>query len=396
MWRIAFARPAANLKALDGLRAWAILLVLCDHAVFFGHVAFHPPIIHQWISMLTLVGRYGVDLFFLLSGFLIARLLITPMERTGRLAFKRFYVRRSLRIFPAYYLALGLNLLSYGLGGPPYGGAQPLTATHVLSRVFYLSNYAPSGPMLWSWSLATEEQFYLFLPLMLLVVWKLPPHRRAWCFVALAFVPLLARWGTLQIFQASMPLASHTQLASAWLWATWFPFHTHSEALFVGVACAGFSRWSPRFQQVVRRGRRWWAPCGLLGFAAALWTQTLLDPSHAAFWWAQLTGATTIAWTGALLMMGGLAGGNVVSHCLAWRGWYPIARVSYGMYLLHPMLNSVVGPALNAQGWFHTLNPWLALSLLLSANVLATYLAALLLFCLVEYPFLVLRDRVSA
>jgi len=101
-----------------------------------------------------------VDLFFVLSGFLISGLLFSDLTSNGSIALRRFYLRRGLKIYPAFYFFLaGTSLL------------WPVTLPHkfLLSEVFFLQSYLPH---IWqhTWSLAVEEHFYFVLPLLLLVL----------------------------------------------------------------------------------------------------------------------------------------------------------------------------------------------------------------------------------
>jgi peptidoglycan/LPS O-acetylase OafA/YrhL len=109
-------------------------------------------------------GRFGVDIFFLLSGYLITLLLIREQAKTGWISLKLFYMRRALRIFPPLYAILAATLLLLWLSHDMAG----ITLTGVCSQLFYYQNYffhpgiiPELGPL---WSLAVEEHFYLFFP----------------------------------------------------------------------------------------------------------------------------------------------------------------------------------------------------------------------------------------
>lgn len=132
-----------TIPSLDGIRALAALSVVGLH----GAYNFIP-------------GRLGVLVFFVLSGFLITRLLLIEESKTGTIRLKRFYERRSFRIFPAFY-AYCLAVTIYLLPNPPWAKLAPC--------YLYVSNYAlvwmrPDFPMPGAWSLAIEEQFYLLWP----------------------------------------------------------------------------------------------------------------------------------------------------------------------------------------------------------------------------------------
>lgn len=146
--------------ALDAVRALSIL------AVVFHHVVGGP----RWGSI-ELRGFLAVDVFFVLSGFLIATLLVRERERTGTIDLRAFWVRRARRIFPAYYtlllvMALGLGLRPGSSNAEAFFGGLPYYATYTSNWVQVPRN--ADGSESWmhlAWSLATEEQFYLVWPL---------------------------------------------------------------------------------------------------------------------------------------------------------------------------------------------------------------------------------------
>jgi peptidoglycan/LPS O-acetylase OafA/YrhL len=148
--------------SLDGLRAAAILAVVWQHAHGWYHELWKPPPggFKDWT--LAARGLLGVDLFFVISGFLIVTLLLRERRRTGSIGLRSFYARRSLRIFPAYYLLLAV------LGAVAY--LAPMASSAAVRRelpyaMFYLSNLvAMVSPLGITWSLAAEEQFYLVVP----------------------------------------------------------------------------------------------------------------------------------------------------------------------------------------------------------------------------------------
>ncbi|MGF1597371.1 MAG: acyltransferase family protein [Acidimicrobiales bacterium] len=161
-------RARSHFGSLDALRAFAVIAVVWHHTV-------------EPAAWLPLSGRgfLGVDLFFVLSGFLIVTLLLRERDRTGTISLKNFYARRSLRIFPLYYGILAvMALLVYGTSShTPTAQAFRDTVPYYLT---YTSNWFGTGALLAvSWSLAAEEQFYL--------VW--PPIQR---FAGRAILPILA------------------------------------------------------------------------------------------------------------------------------------------------------------------------------------------------------------
>lgn len=151
---------------LDGLRGLAIFLVLIHHL---------PTLANPYLSNLQPNGRLGVMLFFVISGFLITSLGCKERRESGRFSFWNFYMRRSLRIFPLYYAVLGLVcFLIYVLHVYPPKVQEEFTAK-LPSYLFYYSNLTGpiQGPYSLVWSLAVEEQFYLFFAL---IFFFLPPR----------------------------------------------------------------------------------------------------------------------------------------------------------------------------------------------------------------------------
>ncbi|MBL8748679.1 MAG: acyltransferase [Planctomycetes bacterium] len=157
-------RAEERVEALDGVRGIAILAVVLMHCAMFGMV--RPDIATHWLTRTLQLGWIGVDLFFVLSGFLITGILVRTKERPHY--FRNFYARRALRIFPLYYVVITLLLF-----------VLPRAATTVAEKIpYYL--YVQNFAWLWpgetnhdvartiTWSLAVEEQFYLVWPA---VVW---------------------------------------------------------------------------------------------------------------------------------------------------------------------------------------------------------------------------------
>ncbi len=151
-------QSAGRIPSLDGLRAISIAAVLLGHLT--GTVGFPG-----WIAPLV-EGRYvdlahlGVRVFFVISGFLITGLLIHELEKTGTVSLSRFYVRRTLRIFPAYFALLGVLVLLHAWG------FIAVPRSDFIHAVTYTVNY--DAHRVWQighlWSLAVEEQFYLLWP----------------------------------------------------------------------------------------------------------------------------------------------------------------------------------------------------------------------------------------
>ena len=154
-----------RLKELDGLRGIAIILVIALHT--FGRAnnfTQHPILL--FITSLTSIGWVGVDIFFVLSGFLITSILLRTKEEKNY--FKNFYVRRILRIFPLYYLGIAVILLFIPVLDPDFAPEIPRALPYLLlyqqNWMELISDVNFTQHLKVTWSLAVEEQFYLIWP----------------------------------------------------------------------------------------------------------------------------------------------------------------------------------------------------------------------------------------
>ena len=163
-WRSLFS-VHPDTAVLDGWRGLSMLLVFIFH-LFFTLQELVPFWLFQnfyhathWSLLWVWAGDRGVDIFFVLSGFLIGSGLLKEWQASGEILLGRFWLRRLLRLAPVYYLVLSLYWL---VSGP--------NAESIWANFLYVNNYLgyEDGAMLWSWSLAVEMQFYVLLPLFLL------------------------------------------------------------------------------------------------------------------------------------------------------------------------------------------------------------------------------------
>lgn len=166
-------------KRLDVLRCIAVLLVMFNHGGIWPAAAQH--------------GWIGVDLFFVLSGFLISGLLFNEYKARSSISFKRFFVRRGMKIYPAFYLFLFLTgVVGYLLFH------RLLSLSRYLADVFFVQNYW-QGVWDHTWSLGVEEHFYILLPAVLLLLLRRFPGQRdpfrslPWIFVAVSILCIAFR-----------------------------------------------------------------------------------------------------------------------------------------------------------------------------------------------------------
>jgi peptidoglycan/LPS O-acetylase OafA/YrhL len=318
-------RPAAvlverRLTSLDGWRGAAILLVFVRHYFLTRNVHSLPIQIASWIAG---AGWIGVDLFFVLSGFLITGILLDT--RGHKHYFRNFYMRRTLRIFPLYYGVLFLALavtpflhLSWRIGDVAHFLYVGNIATTVDPSLADIRPWIGLGP---TWSLAVEEQFYLLWPLTILWIADRRPLRWIGGFMAI----ILALRIALLIF---LPLGS------AFEWS-YHVLPMRADGLLCGAAAAILLR-SGTLEEALHR-LRWplWAAAACLAAILALdrrlefhsiISSILVFPSLGIlFTCLLLTALRPRSWAYRI--------GNV-----RWLRFF--GRYSYGMYIFHRLINS--------------------------------------------------------
>ncbi len=221
------------------LRGAAVLLVLVHHSP-------------GGEGRLLRAGWTGVDLFFVLSGFLVSGLLFKEHLRSGRIRPGRFYLRRGLKIYPNFYTMLAVTSAALALGRVP---VEPRNVVH---EAVFLQNYLPAA---WwgrehAWSLAIEEHFYLLLPPALILLLRWGAFRRAPVRCAAVLVAIL---GTAALAVRWAMVRSGAE-ASDVLFLT----HTRLDSLAFGVLLAVVWHFTPARIALVRRLRWALLPAGLL------------------------------------------------------------------------------------------------------------------------------------
>jgi peptidoglycan/LPS O-acetylase OafA/YrhL len=350
---------------IEGLRGVAILLVVAYHAAIPG-----------------LSGGYvGVDIFFVLSGYLITGLLIRELEQTGTIDFWRFYARRARRLLPGLTLALLVVLIVCWAVYPPDEVVHGGFATSAVSTAAYASNvyfarmpdgyFAPDrekNPFLHTWSLSVEEQFYLLWPPFVILVLSLfgrkndknRSRRRLLLGMALVVVSSFALSLYWTPYRGSW--AYFTSIARAWEFALGgFAVVLPERILFSRIANNGlFGRWTNSVQLIVAKVAWFpgWIGLGGIVFAGIAFTKRTFFPGVAVL----LPAISTTF----VLRAGAAHPSSSLGTILRARPLQNIGRLSYSWYLWHWSI-FVVGAALVTETSLPLRIGFATLSLALSA-----------------------------
>jgi peptidoglycan/LPS O-acetylase OafA/YrhL len=299
-----------HIPALDGLRGIAVLLVVSWHALRAPHA-----------------GALGVDLFFVLSGFLITSLLISEWRRSGSISLRAFYRRRALRLLPALFFLLGVYVLtvllltvsgqgsSYHLSHTVAGAGLAVAYVSNVMQAFHPIEPAGMGHL---WSLAQEEQFYLLWPCTLLVLLKrrIKPERIMKALALVIAVVFTYRFGLM--------------LDGAGFYRLWFGPDTHADPILIGclagVAYAYGFEGQARTAAVLRRLEPVAIAVALvvvIGFSSHT-RELYLGPM------------TLFSLACGLVILSVVASpSSITSRALGNPGIRYVGRISYGIYLWH-------------------------------------------------------------
>jgi peptidoglycan/LPS O-acetylase OafA/YrhL len=297
------------IASLDGIRGISISIVLLSHAAVPG---FHEA------------GGIGVDIFFVLSGYLIITVLIREYEKTGSISLTEFYRRRSLRLFPALLL-MSILFFSYAAIFLPDFSAR---LRETVEALLYVSNWSrafefgTSSFLGHTWSLGIEEQFYVLWPVVLVCLLGLSRGRARAFSVALALAAAAALW--------RMGLALH----GASVMRLYNGFDTRCDCVLIGCALAF----------VVARLAPLW-PIGAIGILITLVTYELNC------FLPLMAGYTANAIFAALLIAGATKKDTYVSWVLSLSPLVMIGRISYGLYLFHFPIYLVIAQQFRLGGW---------------------------------------------
>ena len=356
--------PATRLIALDQLRAIAVLLVLWRHApdgVLAGDQGW------QAVGILLQRGGWvGVDVFFVLSGFLVSGILFREYMRTGTVRMGHFLIRRGFKIYPPFYFLIAITVVrALWLTG----SVEP---RRLLAELFFVQNMF-DGLWTHTWSLAVEEHFYLLLALLVAVLLRRGTDD------PFGGLPRLCVWMLVGIFLARCGVGL---LHSFTYRSHFFPTGLRIDGMMLGVLLSyvyhfhgdAFGRW-------VRRGRGWWIPLGVVALVPPFLLELEETP------WIYTAGFTLNACGAGALLVGMLARQREPGRVGRWLA--RLGAYSYSIYLWHvPVAAWLVADA-HLDERVMILPPWQWMVLYIATSLGV----GIALAKVIEVPVLALRDR---
>ena len=374
------------IPALDGLRGIAILMVVAYH----GTEAFAPtgagllPVGPWDLATPIYSGWMGVNLFFVLSGFLITYHLLRRWTRVPDGAGLRTYlVKRWLRIVPTYYVVLAIA----AAGVVPHHPIDTnLLSLQVAWHALFLQDYLPSSILGPFWSLGVEEKFYLLMPLVLLVAWRLATNGRAIALLAgIAALPLAIR--------LAMWMSGIGQEPGVYIQVWRNPFHLNLDALFLGALAA----WVVVHRHALRvpgAAAAWSMRAGIAVLSLIVLAAAFPGSHSRVLYQVLIVPLSALGMAGVVLGTALAPRGRL--RVLEGRWLARAGKLAYPWYLTHVLIMwwawgdlQVVWPGIVE------LAPAVQFGVFLPLYLASSVLTALLVHFAVEKPFLILKDRVG-
>ena len=361
--------PKHKFYGLDHLRALAIIMVFIFH---YGHIFPHP----EWTNTISNFGWTGVDLFFVLSGYLIASQLFAVIAATGTFSVKEFFIKRFFRILPAYFVVVALYFLF-----PPlreHEALAPLWKYLTFTQNIGL-DLRTQGTFSHAWSLCVEEQFYLLFPLLLLFLLYCKALRKgAWLMLFLflfGFAARLYSW-----YALTTPHAGQDNFWVYWQEWMYYPTFCRLDGLLAGVSIAALFQYLPKAKEWVQHRGNTFLIAGLVVETTAYF----LCMNQQTFT-ASIFGFPLVDFGYGLLVMGAISPVTFL-YKISSRTTTKIAALSFAIYLTHKIIIH------QTQEQFAKLNVDKESNLMFLICIITCFCGALLMNKIVELPFLRWRD----
>ena len=356
-------------NGLDTLRALAITMVFLFHYRFFLHPA--------WMDSIFEFGWVGVDLFFVLSGFLISNQLFEEWQTRNKINAPVFYLKRIFRILPPYFFILGLYIFV-----PAFHEREILPS---LWKMFtFTQNFnqdiAVYGTFSHSWSLCVEEQFYLLLPIILIILFSSGVKNKwSWLIPTVFILTVLIRAIIWHFYLK--PIENTDSFGMEWYKNIYYPTFTRLDGLITGIAIASLYRFKEKLFLRLKHFGNWFLLVGFMLFGSCY---LIARNQHSGI-------ATIFSFSLIAIAFGFFVLSAICSGSLLFRFKSAITRnlatLSYSLYLSHKGLihiaQGIFGGKLEGNG-----------NGMLIICVLICILGALAMRVLIEKPALKMRNKI--
>ncbi len=400
-----FNRPNNNYAFIDGIRAIAVLWVIFFHAWIWQSflatktiASVYDSIFLNWIPK----GDLGVDLFFVISGFLIGSILFKEIQSTGKINFKKFYVRRFLRLMPVYLFTMLICIYLY--------------KDHLdtfWSNLLYINNYIPNSYLLHTWSLAIEEQFYIIVPFLILYV--LPKFKnKSYFFLILSIISIVLLWYNVFVkYKFNIPF-NHTigtEEEVTWFWKYYVVTHLRYIGLLSGIAVAYLNVFK---EQELKNA--FYKNSGLLNvfFMSCLIIVVFISFTPLGEWlpmpssifnnfdpnigrWYEILHRPLYSYAIGFIIISCIYNETFVikpvKEILSLKIFYPIAQLSYSAYLFHMPLMSKLFPYVFSimKGRY---DEFTIVIVNVLVSLLITLIVSILMYYFIEQPFQKIRNKI--
>jgi peptidoglycan/LPS O-acetylase OafA/YrhL len=361
-----------RLHGLDHLRALAIVLVMTHH---------YRLGMPTWLEPVRNIGWTGVDLFFVLSGYLMGYQLLKEIKETNNISFKRFYLKRFFRIIPAYIVVL---ILYYSLKNYKEGtGMPPLLKFLTFTQNFGL-DVLHGKSFSHAWSLCIEEQFYLLLPITILIIFLFKIQSNAiYLIVILIIIGFILRlYNWYQYIQPFIESGDDLKVQLGFLENIYYPSYNRMDGLLFGVSIAAILNFKPKFMNYISRYGNFVL---LIGIGIFILAYNVCN--HFLSFNTAIYGYTLVSFAYGLIVMAALCP-SCILYKLKSKTTFVIATLSYVVYLSHKQLFHLIKLGIDNIG-IDSQSTWLFWICLIIAG-----LGGLVLHLVIEKPFLQLRDKI--
>ncbi len=370
MTKISTAQPPNKYYGLDNLRAFAIIMVFFFHYQrWFEHPAWMPTALN--------FGWTGVDLFFVLSGFLISSQLFAQIKKDGHFSMRNFYIKRFFRILPIYYFVLAIYFLF-----PFFSSTQPLpplwkflTFTQNFGADF--TNQRAFGVV---WSLCVEEHFYLLMPAILLLLLKTGIFKKGYLLLLVLFIAgfLLRLYSWYDVYLHQTNGVENRML---WVQTIYYPTYNRLDGLLAGVSIAAMYNYLPAIFNRLSKYANLLIAIGLIILTGTYFLcGNNMDFVRSVFSFPLVSIGFGCTVLGAIMPN---------SFLYKWKSVVltKIAELSYALYLVHMAI--ILSAQTVLSDWGIAKNS----SLMLVLTIILCIVVALILHHAIEKPFMKMRER---